>query len=76
MLISINTDILFVQVFYLAAAGVCYCSAEGQLATSRPIPRVGFNATEKTQEGSATDSNNWIGFRQGGDVLTKETQYP
>ena len=55
---------------YLAAADVC-CGSTGQLATSHPIPRVGFNATEKTQEGATTDSNNWIGFRQGGGAPGK-----
>ena len=65
---------LFAQVFYLSTF---HCRrvlrlGRDQLATSRPIPRVGFNATDKTQEGGrprsqiiGLDSNTVLGtYRQ------------
>ena len=66
---------LFVQVLVLSSRRVLQ---PGQLATSHPIPRVGFNATEKTQEGGRPRIQ-IIGLdskEDAGDVQTRETQYP
>ena len=54
MLIMMMVMMMEIAMMVIIQSSRHVCCAPVQLATFHPVPRVGFNATEKTQEGSDT----------------------